>query len=144
MSVDPGSLTQLILPLSIAASGVGAFVGGYTLMHPSGSRALTGLVFDPEAPGGARVLGVGMLLGHAAALATLAQTPGIGSCMAAGLGSVWFGAAAGRAIGAVVERRHSLGMLARIGAEAVMGVLLWAPLWNYLRLIRHAAFRGAT
>src|SRR5882757_8931415 len=114
MSLDPGSTTSLILQLSIAASGVGAFIGGYTLMHQGGSQALTGIRFEPGEPAGARALGGAMLLGHAVALATLAQAPGIGSCMAAGLGSAWFGAAAGRAISAVVERRRNPKILLRI------------------------------
>ncbi|HTK36666.1 MAG TPA: hypothetical protein VL358_15455 [Caulobacteraceae bacterium] len=139
MSLDPGSTTSFVLQLSIAASGVGAFIGGYALMRPGGGKALTGMGFDPGEPAAARTLGGAMLLGHAAALATLAQTPGIGSCMAAGLGSAWFGAAAGRAISAVVDRRRNAEVLLRIGLEALMGVLLWAPLWGYLRLLRHAA-----
>jgi hypothetical protein len=135
-------MTSLILQLSMVASGVGAFVGAYALMHPAVGRVLTGLGAEPAEPGGVRALGGAMLLGHAAALAALAQSPAIGSCLAAGLGSAWFGAAAGRAISSVVERRAPKALL-RIGFEAVMGVLMWAPLWHYLRLIRHGAFRGS-
>ena len=143
MSAHAGSFTPLILPLSIAASGVGAFVGGYSLMHPGGSAGLTGVSVDPTEPGGMRALGGAMLLGHAAALATLAQSPAIGSCMAAGLGTAWLGAAAGRAISAVIERRRDPRAVLRILFEGLMGVLLWAPLWHYLRLIRYGQLRGA-
>ena len=143
MSPHAGSITQLFLQVSIAASAIGAFVGGYTLMHPMGSGALTGLSPDPASPTGVRALGGAMLLAHAAALAALGQAPGIGSCMAAGLGTAWFGAAAGRGIAVVVERGHTPKALLRMGWEGAMGAVLWAPLWNYLRLIRHGALRGA-
>jgi hypothetical protein len=136
-------MTALVLQISIAATGVGAFIGGYALMNPTGGRALIGIAADPAELSGVRALGGAMLLGHAAALAALAQSPAIGSCLAAGLGSAWFGAAAGRAISAVVERRRGWRVLARIGFEAAMGAMLWALLWNYLSLIRRGAFRGA-
>ena len=143
MSLDPVSRTRMILQVSIAACGVGAFIGGYTLMHPGSGRLLTGIATDPAEPAGARTLGGAMLLGHAAALASLAQAPGIGSCMAAGLGTAWFGAAAGRAIAAVVGRQRGPRLLGRIVFEGVMGALMWAPLWHFLRLIRHGAMRGS-
>ena len=143
MSGDPGSLPSAVLQLSVAASAIGAFIGGYTLMHPTGSAVLTGISIDKTEPSGVRALGGALLVGHAAALAALAQSPAIGSCLAAGLGSAWFGAAAGRAIAAVVERRRGPKMLLRILFEGLVGALLWGPLWHYLRLIRHGALQGS-
>ena len=132
-------MIQVALHLAMVACGIGAFLGGLVLIHPAGLAASLGL---GETGPGLRAVGGALLLAHAAALATLAESSGIGACMAAGLGTAWFGAAAGRALATLVERRARPRVLARAGAEAVMGVLLWAPLWGYLRLIRRAASHG--
>ncbi len=136
-------MLALTLKLAILASGLGAFIGGYVLIHPEGAAGLTGADRSQGRGTALRALGGALLLGHAATLATLAQAAPIGSCLAAGLGAGWFGAAAGRSIGAMVERGGPRPLL-RIGFEAAMGLLLWAPLWTYLRMIREGRFAGST
>jgi hypothetical protein len=64
------------------------------------------------------------------------EAPRIGSCLAAAVGAAWLGAAAGRAVSAILSRRTSRRQIVLLGAEAVAGVCLWAPLWSYLGLIR--------
>lgn len=136
-----GALPMIAVSLHLAmiACGIAAFLGGFILIHPSGLAGALGL---GETGPNLRAMGGALLLAHAAALATLAESSGIGACMAAGLGTAWFGAAAGRAIAALVERKPRPRVLAWAAAEALMGLLLWAPLWGYLKLIRRAATPG--
>jgi hypothetical protein len=142
-TVKLSPMLALSLQLAILASGLGAFIGGCVLIHPEGCAGLVGFRGVGSQPSSLRALGGALLLGHAATLATLAQSPSIGACLAAGLGAGWFGAAAGRGIGALVERRAAPDLL-RIGFEALMGLVLWQPLWTYLRLIHQGRLAGST
>jgi hypothetical protein len=127
--------------LPVLVSAIGAFLGGYALVHPAGGAALA--AFGPSALGapgpGVRALGGAMLLGHATALAALVQSPAIGACIAAGLGTAWLGAACGRSLAAVLEGRREAGDIVRAGLELAAGLALWAPLWHYLHLLRGGA-----
>jgi len=126
----------MVFQLALFASGAGAFLGAYLMFHPQGASVIGLAPAKAGATAGMRGLGGGLLLAHAVVLTALAQAPPIGACLAAGLGSGWFGAAAGLAIGVIVDRRRTRLHFARMLAGMLLGAALWAPLWSYLAFIR--------
>lgn len=131
--------SRMIFQLALFASGAGAFLGAYLMFHPAGASVLGLAPAKIGATAGMRGLGGGLLLAHGVVLTALAQAPPIGACLAAGLGSGWFGATAGLAIGSIVDRRRTRLHLARMFAGLLLGVMLWAPLWAYLSFMRRQA-----
>jgi hypothetical protein len=119
------------------ACAVAALDGAYGLFAPRGAARGPGL----EAGEGAalaplRALAGARLASHAAVFAVLSTAPAVGACMAAALGSAWLGAAAGRSISLLAARERRPADLLRTTGAAVLGVVLWAPLWLYLQTLR--------
>ncbi len=135
---------HLTLTLAQLACFLGALMGGYAVINPAGVLRMKGFqigevsrrtIAEVRATYGGRVL-----LGHAATLAALMQPDDrIGACLAAALGSAWIGAAAARVISILVDRVATWRDLRSIGLEVALGILLWGPLWTYLRMLRRAA-----
>ena len=65
--------------------------------------------------------------------------PAIGACFAAAIGCGWLGAAAGRGMALVRDHRHARADLLRIAGALLMGLVLWAPLWLYLKALEGVA-----
>lgn len=119
----------------IVASVAGAFLGALLLAGVDPMRL-------GRSGGGAPDQGVRLQVGtflmaaHVAAAAALLVAPKVGSCVAAGLGAGWIGAAAG---GFVLLAAAERNLAARLGAalfQAAMGAAMWAPLWTFLRVLR--------
>jgi len=129
------------LRIASLLTGVGALLGAYGLISPASVAGFFGLKLAPDAEPHGAVRGIfgGVLLMHAASFTALAEAPKIGSCLAAAAGAAWLGQAAGRAVAALLERSVGGRQIAIVACEAAAGVGLWAPLWMYLRLIRHGA-----
>ncbi len=128
------------LNLAILACALGALDGTYGLISPRGAARGPGLDLPADGSMAAvRALAGARLASHAATLAVLTVFPSVGACMAAGLACGWLGAAAGRALSILVERKRRPADLLRVLGAAVMGVALWMPLWLYLSLMHSAA-----
>ena len=129
------------LRIASLLTGVGALLGAYGLISPVSVAGFFGLKLAPGGEPHTAVRGIfgGVLLMHAASFTALAEEPKIGSCLAAAAGSAWLGQAAGRAVAALLHRSVRGRQFAIIAGEAAAGVGLWAPLWIYLRLIRHGS-----
>ena len=126
--------------LALLACIVCALDGGYGLLHPQASARAAGLRLEE----GARLSGVraqsgARLLAHAATAAALMQAPAVGACVAAGLGSAWLGAGAGRAFGAFTQGPGRGADLLRAAGALTLGAAMWWPLWRYLAALRLAA-----
>jgi hypothetical protein len=133
----------LALQLCSLACILGALDGAYGLISPRGAARGPGIELAEGASlGPLRALAGGRLVGHAAVLSVLWTAPSIGACLAAGLGCVWLGAAAGRAISIALEHRKPTGELLRVAAALAMGLILWWPLWRYLRVLEVLAAGG--
>ena len=68
--------------------------------------------------------------------AALWRLPSVGSCIAAGLGAGWMGAAAAGVIGLVTMPDRIAHRLGHIVARFFVGVCLLAPLWAYIKLMQ--------
>lgn len=129
------------LKLSLVAGAVGALAGVM-----AGALAMLGTDLSGAGPHEAhppapldRRLGIGafLLSSHAIAAAALWQLPTVGSCIAAGLGAGWLGAAAAGLIGMLSQPGGSLGMRAvHVFMRAGIGVALLAPLWAYMKILQ--------
>jgi hypothetical protein len=86
------------LEIALVLGGLAAFAGAAVGMLALGGWDAADLGFSP--PSGQRLtIGAYLLASHAVTAATLWQAPKIGSCLAAGLGAGWLGAAAAGADG---------------------------------------------
>ncbi|MCI3181877.1 DUF4345 domain-containing protein [Caulobacter sp. CCUG 60055] len=134
------AMLHLALMGGVVACVAGATVGAYALVRPFRALALMGLQpAADQAPAGtveARSRLGGLILApHGVTGVVLAVSPRIGACMAAALALAWFGAAAVRAFAMATgarDRRQGGALV----LEAAMGVVLAAPLWLYLEIIR--------
>ena len=81
-----------------------------------------------------RALGGHLLAGHALTAALLLQAPKIGACFAGALSAAWFGAATGRLVS--MARDKGKAPVEFLALDLGLAVLLAAPLWTYVRLIR--------
>lgn len=118
----------------------GALDGAYGMISPRGAARGPGLAVGEDislTP--LRAVCAARFASHAATLAVLWTAPAIGACFAAAVGCGWLGAAAGRAIAIVREHRHGRADLLRIAGTLLMGLVLWAPLWLYLKAIEAVA-----
>jgi hypothetical protein len=129
---------ELSLRFAALLTLLGAVLGAYGMIAPRALAGLSGLETGPEgAPYPAlRATFGGTLLMHAATFTALVEAPRIGSCLAAAVGAAWLGRSAGRAVSALLSRRTTRRQVVLLLAEAAAGVCLWAPLWNYIDLIR--------
>ncbi|CAN5244883.1 DUF4345 family protein [soil metagenome] len=128
------------LHLAVLACALGALDGTYGLISPKGAARGPGLdLTDDASAAPLRALSGARLASHAATLAVLTVFPSVGACMAAGLACGWLGAAAGRAVSILVERKRRPADLLRVLGAAAMGVALWMPLWLYLSLMQGMA-----
>ncbi len=148
----------LSLLLAIIACVIGGALGGLTLTRPGAVLGLTAFrrsddeadaastavpptVLPPTAfpPAEARALGGLLILSHATAALFLGYQSSVGAAMAFALAMAWMGAAAGRAVSALVDRppagqgrRLNLGSLA---FEVLIAVTLSLPFFNPGRLV---------
>lgn len=128
--------------IGVAGATLGAMVGAFSLTQVRTMLARLGLAPSDDTAFGVseyRALGGNLLAGHAMTAALLMQSPKIGACFAGALSVSWLGAAFGRLVSLVRDKgRPPLGYLA---LDLLLAVLLSAPLWAYVRLIRiHAGF----
>lgn len=129
------------LKISLVAGAVGALAGvmaGALAMLGTDLSGAPAQEAQPPAPLDRR-LGVGafLLSSHAIAAAALWQLPTVGSCIAAGLGAGWMGAAAAGLIGMLSQPGGGLGMrAAQVLFRAAIGVALLAPLWAYMKILQ--------
>ena len=131
---------NLALHVCLLFCALGALDGAYGMISPRGAARGPGVEWaDGASLTPLRALAAARFTSHAAALAVLWTAPAIGACFAAGIGCGWLGAAAGRAISLVRDHRHARTDLLRIAGALVMGLVLWAPLWLYLKAIEAAA-----
>ncbi|HYE43035.1 MAG TPA: hypothetical protein VEA15_06530 [Caulobacteraceae bacterium] len=125
------------LEWSLVAGGLGAFAGAM-----AGVLVISGSTVGDLEPGAApapldRRLSIGafLLSSHAIAAAGLWQLPTVGSCLAAGLGAGWMGAAAAGLVG-MLTQTDKIGLrMSHIVLRACVGVTLLAPLWAYVKLL---------
>lgn len=132
------------LKISLIAGAVaalaGIMAGALAMLGTDLSGAAPG-EGDPPAPLDQR-LGVGafLLSSHAITAAALWQLPTVGSCIAAGLGAGWMGAAAAGLIGMLSQPTGNLGMRAvHVVVRAAIGVALLSPLWAYVKIMQFQA-----
>lgn len=134
------------LHASLLAGGVGAFAGAM-----AGVLTLIGVeLLGPGAPGAPaapldRRLAVGayLLSSHVIAAAAIWQMPTVGSCIAAGLGAGWMGAAAAGMVGMMSQADRIGARMAHIMIRAAIGIALLAPLWAYVRIMQAHAMASA-
>jgi hypothetical protein len=129
------------LQASLVAGAIGSLAG---LM--AGGLALLGTDLSgsaepqPIAPLDRRLaVGAFLLSSHAIAAAALWQLPTVGSCIAAGLGAGWMGAAAAGLVGMLTQPERIGVRMAHIALRAVIAVGLLAPLWAYIRVMQFQA-----
>ncbi|MEN0652821.1 MULTISPECIES: hypothetical protein [Hyphobacterium] len=125
--------------LTGVAAGIGALMGGASLLVPRWGASVVRLMPDPRWPGGwaefRALYGGGFLMAHGSVLLTLAMMAQAGrnSVVAAGfaVGALWLGMAIGRAVsmladGKAYQTRTSYNLFST-GFEIAMGLALWAP-----------------
>jgi hypothetical protein len=123
--------------IGMAGAVLGALLGAFALTQVRTTLARMGLAPADDTAFGLseyRALGGHLLAGHALTAATLIQAPQIGACFAGALSAAWFGAAFGRVVSIVRDRGKP--PIRYLVLDLVLAVLLAAPLWTYLRLIR--------
>lgn len=125
------------LEWSLIAGGLGAFAGAMAgVLVISGSAVGELEPGTPPAPLDRRLsMGAFLLSSHAIAAAGLWQLPTVGSCLAAGLGAGWMGAAAAGLVGMLTQTDRIGLRMAHIVLRACVGVTLLAPLWAYVKLL---------
>lgn len=123
--------------IGFAGAVLGSLLGSMALTQVRLSLRRMGLAPEGDTAFGLseyRALGGFLLFSHAVTAALLIQAPRIGSCFAGALAAAWFGAALGRIVSAFRdEGRAPWGLLV---LDLILGLLLAAPLWSYVRLIR--------
>lgn len=131
-------MLQQALNAALWAATCAATAGAF-----SGAALLTGADLFRAASAGERLpaavriqAGAFLLAAHVVAAATLLVVPKVGSCVAAGLGSGWFGAAAGGLLVLAGAERGLLRRLLVATFQGVMGVCLWSPLWTYVKVMQ--------
>ncbi len=123
---------------------LGALDGAYGLIAPRGAARGPGIeLAEGAALAPLRALAGGRLVGNATTLAVLMTAPAVGACLAAALGSAWLGAAVGRAVSIVLERRRAPGDPLRVAGATLLGVATWAPLYLYLQALKASQGFGA-
>jgi hypothetical protein len=115
----------------------GAMLGAYALTQVRTTLRRMGLAPADDTAYGLseyRAMGGHLLAGHALTAALLMQAPKVGACFAGALSAAWFGAAFGRVVSMLRDKgRAPLGFLL---LDLALALLLAAPLWTYVRLIR--------
>ena len=123
--------------VGLAGAVLGALLGATALTQVRTTLRRMGLAPADDTAAGVseyRALGGHLLAGHAITASMLLQEPKVGACFAGALAAAWFGAAFGRVVSIVRDKgRPPLHFLA---LDLVLGLLLAAPLWSYVRLIR--------
>lgn len=121
------------------AAGIGALMGGASLLVPRWGASVVRLMPDPRWPGGwaefRASYGGAFLLAHGSVLLTIAMMAQAGrnSVVAAGfaVGALWLGMAIGRAVSMLADHgAHATRTpynLFSTGFEIAMGLALWAP-----------------
>lgn len=126
------------LEIALVLGGLAAFAGAVTGMLTLGGWDAADLGFSP--PSSQRLtVGAYLLASHAVTAAALWQAPKIGSCLAAGLGAGWLGAAAAGLIALMAAPERPGKRAAAAGFRALVGLALLAPLWGYVQLMRAAS-----
>lgn len=118
---------------------VGVMAGGLALLGTDLSGAPAGAKPELEPLDRRLAVGAFLLSSHAIAGAALWQLPTVGSCIAAGLGAGWMGAAAAGLVGMLSQPERIGVRMAHIALRAAVGVGLLAPLWAYIRIMQFQA-----
>jgi hypothetical protein len=121
----------------MAGATLGALLGAFALTQVRTTLRRMGLAPGDDTAYGLseyRALGGHLLAGHAMTAAMLLQAPRIGACFAGALSAAWFGAALGRLVSLVRDKGRP--PFEYLALDLGLAVLLAAPLWAYLRLIR--------
>lgn len=126
------------LQATLWAGGLGAFAGGMAGVLTIVGTDLSG-AGEPQPLDQRLGTGAFLLASHAMAAGAIWQVPTVGSCICAGLGAGWLGAAAAGAV-AMLTRPGPVGPRAvSIAARVLVGLSMLAPLWAYVKIIRAQA-----
>jgi len=127
------------LQMTLIAGGLGAFAGGMAGVLTLSGTDLTGAGGEPAPLDRRLALGAYLLASHAVAAGALWQVPTVGSCIAAGLGAGWLGAAAAGLIALLNKPGRTTWRLAQIAGRLAIGLTMLAPLWAYVKIMQAQA-----
>lgn len=130
---------KLALIAGAISSLAGVMAGGLALLGTDLTGAAANERAEPAPLDRRLAVGAFLLSSHAIAAAALWQLPTVGSCIAAGLGAGWMGAAAAGLVGMLSQPERIVVRMAHIAVRAAVGVGLLAPLWAYIRLMQFQA-----
>jgi hypothetical protein len=129
----------LSLFLAVVACVIGGALGGMILARPQTMLGLAGLA-DEETPKSplfaeGRAFGGMLIASHGIAALYLGYQPRLGAAMAMVLAIGWLGAAAARAISAMIDGQAGRFNAGSIVVNALIGVTLALPFFNVGRYV---------
>lgn len=134
----------LSLFLAVLACVIGGTLGGMIVARPQVMLDLAGLSDEasprPRLFAEGRALGGVLIASHGVAALYLGYQPRIGAAMALALAVAWLGAAAGRALSAVLDGEQGRFNTGSMVFNALIGITLSLPFFNVGRVV----LRGVT